>query len=85
MADDGNTTMDDATHTTYLLLAQGADQNRRQALVMKLERERGIAHAVFDANDPTRLRVDYDTACFSELTLLDIVHRHGWAAELQDR
>lgn len=77
--------MDEVRHTTYLHLAQAADQNRRQGLVMKLERERGIAHAVFDAADASRLRVDYDTAYFSDLTLLDIVRRHGWEAELEDQ
>lgn len=75
--------MNDASHTTYLHLAQEADQSQRQALVMKLERERGIAHAVFDAADPCRLRVDYNDADFSELTLLDTVRGHGWDAELE--
>lgn len=74
--------MTDATQTTYLRLLDDADQNQRQTLVMKLEWERGIHQAVFDADEPHRLRVDYDPAHFSELTLLDTVRGHGWQAEL---
>lgn len=73
----------DDNHTVYVRLAHEADQDRRQALVMKLEWERGIRSAVFDAADPRRLRIDYDPARFSELTLLDTVRRHGWQAELE--
>lgn len=76
--------MTDATQTTYLHLLDDADQDRRQALVMKLEWERGIHRAVFDADKSQRLRIDYDGAHFSELTLLDAVRGHGWQAELEN-
>ncbi|HKK04528.1 MAG: hypothetical protein P8009_03015 [Gammaproteobacteria bacterium] len=76
--------MTDATRTAYLHLQDDADQNTRQALIMKLEWERGIHRAVFDAGKSQRLRVDYDPAHFSELTLLDAVRGHGWQAELEN-
>jgi len=74
--------MTDTPRTTYLSLPGDADQDERQTLVMKLEWERGLHHAVFEPNDPHRLRIDYDPAHFSELTLLDTVRGHGWRAEL---
>jgi len=77
--------MADATHSTYLTLSDDADQDQRQALVMKLEWEPGVEHAVFDPHDAHRLRIDYDPEHFSELTLLDAVRGHGWQAEIDSR
>jgi len=68
------------TRHVSLRIDEALDLAAREELVMDLLSVLGIERAVFRPEDPHALDVDYDSARFSELTLVDFLRLHGATA-----
>lgn len=64
--------------------AEALPLDGREEVVLRLKHQRGVSSAVFDAADPTLLRVRADPARFSAATLRDFVARLWVGARLRD-
>ena len=88
----GNTSLDQHRHsapgtarqTFEIRFAQALSLDAREEVVLRLQHQRGISGAVFDPDDPTRLSVHADPACFSAATLRDFIRGLWVGAELAD-
>ena len=59
-------------------LREALDADQRSWLVTRLGKETGIIEAQFPWDDPHRLRIRYEQAHFSHVTLLDTIVEHGF-------
>lgn len=58
---------------TEIRFAEALSLDAREEVVIRLQHQTGVHSAVFDPNDPTRLRVQFDPGRFSTATLRDFI------------
>ena len=64
--------------------AQPLPLDEREEVALRLHHQRGVAGAVFDPSDPTRLTVRADPASFSAVTLRDFIRGLWVGAQVLD-